>query len=237
MNNYFRGTVQPTITDIWPDETTFLDQYFASPFFKEGQLEYATLTEFYWKFLAAYPANTFRYDDVATCQLKVFGTVSQYLPNMQKKLSIQQRIVDMEEREIMRSGSQVSNFANNPDTDPPNDAEEALNLISSQNYVSKKLNAIDALGRQFMSIVDGLWDELLARFRDFFALVLIDVCERLFVTDEDDFINGATGNIPTPSPPAPSGLTKDQVQQMINQSLSGYVRQTDLNQYVLGGIV
>jgi len=186
-----RVKLNSTFYQRYPDKDTFVAMFSASPM--ALQIATGEIEALYIKMVAEFMHSTFTFIDPLQQDLQTMRRISEYYPNLAKRLAIQDRILTMSIDDISKGGIAVRSEMVQPDTDTVDPASADLPFVSSKALSANTLSEIQALQRQYTMIVDGLWQDFLNKCKDLFIMFVIGTDQLLGMDDEvwnePDFMN------------------------------------------------
>lgn len=185
-----------TFREMYPDETTWLERAEKSPFKialqatdSNGQQQQAEhqeiLKKCYWLLTAEYMGNNFLYKEPVQIDLQVFRLVYDRLPRALKRIRIQEEILKMSVDDLSRGGVTISSNMDNSNTATIDPLDASLPEVRSKTAATNTLAKIDALTKQFGLLVDGIWDNFIAQFKDLFITIILGTDRFVTIYNED----------------------------------------------------
>lgn len=159
---------------------TFADIYTKIQTFKE---DYANcgipttisddnLTTLYYLLYARYGNSNIASSDETQFKYKVFSTIFMYGPAWQKRLDIQQKLVNLSDDEMVKGTTAIHNSALNPSTSPSTQTLEELNYINSQNTTKYKKSKIEGYATLYALIETDVTEEFIGKFKKLFITIV-----------------------------------------------------------------
>lgn len=95
-----------------------------------------------------------------------------YGPSWQKRLEIQQKLIDLSDDEIVKGTTAIYNSALNPGQTPSTQTLEELNYINSQNTTKYKKSKIEGYATLYSLIETDVTEEFIGKFKKLFITVV-----------------------------------------------------------------
>ena len=159
---------------------TFADVYTSFEDFKEDYtscgipttLSDDNLTTLYYLLYARYGNSNIASSDETQFKYKVFSTIFMYGPAWQKRLDIQQKLVNLSDDEIVKGTTAIHNSALNPSSAPSTQTLEELNYINSQNTTKYKKSQIEGYATLYALIETDVTEEFIGKFKKLFITIV-----------------------------------------------------------------
>ena len=159
---------------------TFADVYTEFETFKEDYAECGipitlndtNLLTLYYLLYARYGNSNIASSDETQFKYKVFSTIFMYGPAWQKRLDIQQKLVNLSDEEIVKGTTAIYNSALNPSTAPTTQTLEELNYINSQNTTKYKKSKIEGYATLYALIETDVTEEFIGKFKKLFITIV-----------------------------------------------------------------
>lgn len=159
---------------------TFADVYTSFEDFKEDYdscgipttLSDDNLTTLYYLLYARYGNSNIASSDETQFKYKVFSTIFMYGPAWQKRLDIQQKLVNLSDDEIVKGTTAIHNSALNPSQAPSTQSLEELNYINSQNTTKYKKSQIEGYATLYALIETDVTEEFIGKFKKLFITIV-----------------------------------------------------------------
>lgn len=159
---------------------TFADVYTSIQDFKEDYINCGipttlsddNLTTLYYLLYARYGNSNIASSDETQFKYKVFSTIFMYGPAWQKRLDIQQKLVNLSDDEIVKGTTAIHNSALNPSSAPSTQTLEELNYINSQNTTKYKKSKIEGYATLYALIETDVTEEFIGKFKKLFITIV-----------------------------------------------------------------
>ena len=159
---------------------TFADIYTEFEAFKEDYancgipttLSDDNLTTLYYLLYARYGNSNIASSDETQFKYKVFSTIFMYGPAWQKRLDIQQKLVNLSDDEIVKGTTAIYNSALNPSSAPSTQTLEELNYINSQNTTKYKKSKIEGYATLYALIETDVTEDFIGKFKKLFITIV-----------------------------------------------------------------
>lgn len=130
------------------------------------------LTTLYYLLYARYGNSNIASSDENQFKYKLFSTIFMYGPAWQKRLDIQQKLVNLSDEEIVKGTTAIYNSALNPSTQPSTQTLEELNYINSQNTTKYKKSKIEGYATLYSLIETDVTEEFISKFKKLFITIV-----------------------------------------------------------------
>ncbi len=182
LNNSVYGNYRTRkFTDIWGTAADFLTDYKTSAI--PQLLSDEDATTLYYLLYARYGNSSIANADETQFKYKMFSTIYQYGATWARKNSIQKKLRELTEDEILAGTRAVNNHAYNPQTAPATDNEELLNYINEQAVTKYKKSVMDGYALLWGVLRDNYTDDFLRKFRYHFLIVVEPQLPLWYVTE------------------------------------------------------
>ena len=171
-----------TFTQIWDNAGAFADDYAASGL--GGAISRDSAISLYYLLYAKHANDHTASTDNTQFKYGVFSTIFKYGSAWESRLELQRKIRDLTEEEITKGNTHITNHAANPNTEPANDAFDALNYIDDQSAALVRRNKLEAYAQQYNNIVSDVTEEFLAHFKPLFRTFIVNT--PLFYISDDE---------------------------------------------------
>lgn len=159
-----------TFADIFTEFETFKEDYTNCGI--PVTLNDTNLTTLYYLLYARYGNSNIASSDETQFKYKVFSTIFMYGPAWQKRLDIQQKLVDLSDEEMVKGTTAIHNSALNPSTSPSTQSLEELNYINSQNTTKYKKSKIEGYATLYALIETDVTEEFIGKFKKLFITIV-----------------------------------------------------------------
>ena len=114
---------------------------------------------------------------------RLFSIIFQYGPTWEKRLSIQDRLRNLEEKELMVGAKTIVNNSLNPDSDP---TTEELEYINQQNTNKVTKSILGAYAELWSLLKLDVTEEFINRFKQLFIQVVQPQRTYIYKTEEEE---------------------------------------------------
>lgn len=194
LKNYFNTPISKRFIDAFPkfkneeddeDKKYFWETWLSSPFY-DPDLTENDLKDIYNHLLAAYYNWHFIYMDDLGIALNVMHVIEDYYPNVKERLKLAKEIRDISLEAFKKSGIQIESTGTNPKT--ATNMDELIDLVDSQRATFQRKSEEQAIRGKFNSLVDGIMEEFIDRFKYMFVKLYSGVNDYIFcnpITEAD----------------------------------------------------
>ena len=180
-----------SLTDVWEDASTFLDEYKASPFYNAAgcSLLDSNITLTYYLLYNKYGNTPIANLDENQFKFRIFGTIMQYGPTWEQKLKIQEKLRSLgldDTSDIYKGSKAIYNHANNPETTPTTADLEEINYINDQSTSGYKKSKLEGLALFAESLRDDVTSSYIDKFRKMFRQIVFVVPHAIYVEESED---------------------------------------------------
>lgn len=184
MRSSYGNFRQRKFTDIFPDVTTFENEYTANGIPQTITSE--SIKTVYYLLYANFGNSTIANSDENQFKYKLFSLIFMYGPTWEKKLEVQQTLRGLSEEEIMSGARQIVNHAFNPSTPPSTGATEELSTVDDQNVMKYKKSKLDAYSLLWSMLVTDVTREFIRKFEKLFLIVVQPELPLWYVSEEGE---------------------------------------------------
>lgn len=172
--NYFENPITKRFIDAFPkfkadvgeDKVYFWEGWQQSPFFDENLTE-DDLSKIYYHLRAQYYNWHFIYMDDLGISDNVYHVIEDFYPNTKERLSLLDEFRSMTLDEFKKSGTFIDSAGANPKVATRMD--ELVSLVDSQTASFQLKSQEQAIRAKFNSLVDGIMEEFIDRFKYMFV--------------------------------------------------------------------
>lgn len=171
--NYFKYPITKRFIDAFPkfkDEngqaTYFWETWQSSPFYDSALTE-TDLEDIYNHLLASFYNWHYVYMDDLGIALNTMHIIHDYYPNVKQRLSLLSQLRSMTVDDFAKSGIQIDSQGQNPKI--ATEMDELIDLVDTQNASFQIRSQEGAIRAKFASLVDGIFDEFVDRFKPLFV--------------------------------------------------------------------
>lgn len=184
MNSVYGTFRQKTFADVFPDYTSFYNEYNISgiPVVLDntGAL---TLETLYYLLYGNYANSVIASSDINRFKYKVFSLIWQYAPQVKKDREIQEKLINLTDEQLVNGGISIYNNALNPGTEPSAGSDELLTYINSQNTSINRKGLLSAYGELELLLKKDVTQEFINRFKPLFLSVVYPENPLLYETE------------------------------------------------------
>lgn len=159
-----------TFSDIF---NTFAD--FQEAYIKNGiqrTISDTSLSTLYYLLYARYGNSNIASSDENQFVYKVMSTIFMYGPAWEKRLDIQQKLMNLSDDEIIKGATAIYNQALNPSQAPTTQTLEELNYINSQNTTKYKKSKLEAYAILEELIKTDVTEAFIGKFKKLFITIV-----------------------------------------------------------------
>ena len=171
--NYFKYPITKRFIDAFPkfkDEDGqakyFWETWQSSPFY-DSTLTETDLEDIYNHLLASFYNWHYVYMDDLGIALNTMHIIHDYYPNVKQRLSLLSQLRSMTVDDFAKSGIQIDSQGQNPKI--ATEMDELIDLVDTQNASFQIRSQEGAIRAKFASLVDGVFDEFVDRFKPLFV--------------------------------------------------------------------
>lgn len=171
--NYFKYPITKRFIDAFPkfkDEdgvkTYFWETWQASPFY-DASIPESDLKDVYNHLLAQFYNWHYVYMDDLGIALNTMHIIHDYYPNVKQRLALLSQLRSMTVDDFAKSGIQIDSQGQNPKI--ATEMDELIDLVDTQNASFQIRSQEGAIRAKFASLVDGIFDEFVDRFKPLFV--------------------------------------------------------------------
>lgn len=191
IRNYFNKPISKRFIDAFPKfkadsgETTkyFYETWQDSPFY-DSNLTENDLKDIYNHLLAAFYNWHYVYMDDLGIALNTMHIIHDYYPNVKERLSLVSQLRALTVDEFAKSGLNITSSASNPKVDT--EMDELVDLVDSQNATFNLRSTEGAIRAKFNSLVDGIMDEFIDRFKNLFVKLYSGVNSYIYQNKQEE---------------------------------------------------
>lgn len=171
-------------SDIYDDEDKFLSDYTSLPM-PQTITEQSAIIVFYLLY-GQYGNNPISNMDVHQFKIKLFNIIWQYGPSWEARLSIQSKVRELTDEELVQGSKSIFNHSFNPSTAPSTSSTEELPTIDDQNTSFYRKSKLEGLQIQWSMIKSDVTKEFVDRFKILFKKFVAYEEPLLYVTEEEE---------------------------------------------------
>ena len=188
--NYFKYPITKRFIDAFPkfkdedgQKTYFWETWLASPFY-DASLTESDLEDVYNHLLAQFYNWHYVYVDDLGIALNTMHLIHDYFPNAKQRLDLVASLRAMTVDDFAKSGIQIDSQGSNPKI--KTDMDELIDLVDSQNASFQIRSQEGAIRAKFASLVDGIMDEFIDRFKPLFVKLYSGVNNYIYTNKYDE---------------------------------------------------
>lgn len=182
-NNFFKYD-SPIFTDVWDNVTDFLTDYNNNGI--DTTITDQSATTLFYLLYAKYGNSTIAFTDVEQFKYNVMSTIFMYGPSWEERVSLQKKLRNLSDEEIMQGSKAIYNTALNPGTTPSTSNLEELNFINSQNTTNYKKSKMAAIALKWDLIATDVTNAFLTKFKPLFRKILDPLNGVQFITEGEN---------------------------------------------------
>lgn len=199
IKNYFKSPITKRFIDAFPkfkrdddeDDTKvyFWEGWQKSPFY-DANIAEDKMKDCYYHLLAAFYDWHFIYKDDLGISLNVYHTIHDYYPNVITRLDLVEQLRNLTLDEFKKSGITINSQGANPKI--ATDMDKLIDLVDSQTANFQLKSTEQVIKAKFMSLYDGIFDDFVDKFKDYFVKLYSGVNDYLYLnpiilsSDEED---------------------------------------------------
>lgn len=189
-NSYYGSYRTRTFADIFPDVDTFTEGFSESAFniSDSNYLEGITnlLPQIYYMLYAHYGNSHIAYSDENQFKYYLWTLLYQYGPTVAKEREIQEKLIMLNEEELVLGGRAVYNHSYNPNTAPSTNTMEELLTINDQNTTNYKKSKLEGYANLLALLKKDVLDEFIHRFSRLFIKITAPDYPLLYETEVEN---------------------------------------------------
>lgn len=159
---------QNSFQEVWDSADSFISDVSGSDI--PLRIKNESLKTLYYLLYSRYGNDIVASSDINRFKYSVYSIIFQYGPVWEKKLEIQNILINLSEDELLRGSTQINNLAEHDGTEPSTQSTEELDYISNQTVTKYK--------RDKMNAYTNLWQVL----RTDETTLFLDKFKKLFLT-------------------------------------------------------
>lgn len=159
-----------TFSDIYTELDVFKDEYRSNGI--PITVSDANIVTLYYLLYARYGNSCIASSDENQFKYKLFSTIFMYGPAWQKRLEIQQKLLNLSDDEIIKGTTAIYNSALNPGQLPTTQTLEELEYINQQNTTKYKKSKLEAYAALYPLIETDVTEEFIEKFKKLFITVV-----------------------------------------------------------------
>lgn len=189
FNSLYGNYRQVKFTDVYPDATTFVNDYTTSAI--PTTISNDTATTLYYLLYSRYGNSVIASSDTNRFKYDLFATIFSYAPTWEKRLDVQEKLRELSDAELITGQTTINNHSYNPSTSPSTSTLDELTTINEQVTQKGKRDKLTA----YMELSRALWtdvtEQFLDKFQKLFLIILQPELPLWYATPViDDYIIG-----------------------------------------------
>ena len=189
FNSLYGNYRQVKFTDVYPDATTFVNDYTTSAI--PTTISNDTATTLYYLLYSRYGNSVIASSDTNRFKYDLFATIFSYAPTWEKRLDVQEKLRELSDEELFTGQTTINNHSYNPSTSPSTSTLDELTTINEQVTQKGKRDKLTA----YMELSRALWtdvtEQFLDKFQKLFLIILQPELPLWYATPViDDYIIG-----------------------------------------------
>ena len=188
-NDLFGNFINKTFSEIYGNETDFINDYKATPLYAENhRLSDENIRILYYLLYARYGNSVIASYDENQFKFKLFSTIFMYGPTWEKRLEIQAGIrkLSVEDGSLLEGAKYISNLSYNPSTPPNNGDLAPLDTVNQQSYNGWKKNKLQAYGEILEILRIDITESFIGQFKKLFIKIVQPNAPLWYITDKED---------------------------------------------------
>lgn len=145
-----------------------------------------TIKLIFFLLYAKYGNNPVANYDLTQFQYKLWSTIFQYGPSWEKRKEIQQRLRELDEKDILTGTKMLYNHAYNPSSTPSTDTLEEIQTINEQNTSKVRKGLVEAYTQLWDMIATDVTSEFIKKFAVCFKQFVMPSKTHIFTTDIEE---------------------------------------------------
>lgn len=159
-----------TFTDIYTELETFKEDYTDNGI--PTTLSDTNIETLYYLLYARYGNSNIASSDENQFKYKLFSTIFMYGPAWQKRLEVQNKLMELTDDEITKGATAIYNQALNPSQAPTTQTLEELNYINQQNTTKYKKSKLEGYAILEELIKTDVTEQFIGKFKKLFITVV-----------------------------------------------------------------
>ena len=193
FNSLYGNYRQVKFTDVYPDATTFVNDYTTSAI--PTTISNDTATTLYYLLYSRYGNSVIASSDTNRFKYDLFATIFSYAPTWEKRLDVQEKLRDLSDEELITGQATINNHAFNPGTATSTSTLDELTAINEQVTQKGKRDKLTAYTELLRALWTDVTEQFLDKFQKLFLIILQPELPLWYVTDtiDDDIIGDGQG--------------------------------------------
>ena len=185
--NIYGNFVNRRFCDVFPDETTFIEDYKSIPLYaNNNKISDESVNVLFYLLYARYGNSVIASFDENQFKFKVFSTIFMYGPSWEKRLEIQSTLRSLTEEDIIRGSKRINNVSMNPSIAPTTDTLEELTTINQQITDGWKKSKLEGYANLMALVNTDVTEEFIGKFKKLFITVVQPNTALWYSTDKED---------------------------------------------------
>lgn len=170
FNSLYGNYRQVKFTDIYPDATTFVNDYTTSAI--PTTISNDTATTLYYLLYSRYGNSVIASSDTNRFKYDLFATIFSYAPTWEKRLDVQEKLRDLSDEELITGQATINNHSYNPSTAPSTGTLDELTTINEQVTQKGKRDKLTAYTELLRALWTDVTEQFLDKFQKLFLIIL-----------------------------------------------------------------
>lgn len=162
---------QVKFTEVYPDATTFVNDYTTSSI--PTTISNKTATTLYYLLYSRYGNSVIASSDTNRFKYDLFATIFSYAPTWEKRLEVQEKLRDLSDAELFTGQTTINNHSFNPGTAPSTGTLDELTAINEQVTQKGKRDKLTA----YVELSRALWTDVTEQFLDKFQKLFLIILQ------------------------------------------------------------
>lgn len=189
FNSLYGNYRQVKFTDVYPDATTFVNDYTSSAI--PTTISNDTATTLYYLLYSRYGNSVIASSDTNRFKYDLFATIFSYAPTWEKRLDVQEKLRDLSDEELITGQATINNHSYNPSTAPSTNSLDELTTINEQVTQKGKRDKLTAYTELLRALWTDVTEQFLDKFQKLFLIILQPEIPLWYATPViDDYIIG-----------------------------------------------
>lgn len=189
FNSLYGNYRQVKFTDVYPDATTFVNDYTTSAI--PTTISNDTATTLYYLLYSRYGNSVIASSDTNRFKYDLFATIFSYAPTWEKRLDVQEKLRDLSDEELITGQATINNHSYNPSTAPSTGTLDELTTINEQVTQKGKRDKLTAYTELLRALWTDVTEQFLDKFQKLFLIILQPELPLWYATEvTNDYIIG-----------------------------------------------
>ena len=192
INNSYYGSYRTrTFAEIFPEVYAFRDEWAATDFNNFSGRDYMIglneiIPQIYYMLYAHYGNSHIAFSDENQFKYYVWTLLYQYGPTVAKEREIQEKLIMMDDAQLVLGGKAIYNHSYNPNTEPSTSTLEELLTINDQNTTNYKKSQLEGYANLLALLKKDVLDEFIHRFARLFIKITAPDYPLLYETEVEN---------------------------------------------------